>query len=396
LSIAGNLLIISRQAVRLKEREASKANTVAEGLAERRKGIAKSIRQFRNIQNIYMPGLSNLIDREGSGLDTRPELFKLMLPSQLSLDERRSWCLPDIPTLEARFRYAQADDALNEIRRLRQIYQGLSDQNRKHINNSQGTVTRTLGTFGRYNARIFRFATIYQHARRALIALDPMDKITPWTPRFLELKDVDIRGPGRDEDKPSEGQTVSSWIWLVPNSPHSLNKSTPNKPDLSMRAASGEEVAVSIRAHWARCQARAERYEEEVLLTIEEMRRTLKFFKWKSHWWLTLQDLRANSSAPPDPQVLHGLRAYADRQSSIYSSLVTTYINHWQEFLVERSLGLEWLTLYSYLPPQSTGSASFEDMDEPLEGDEDEDKPDFEDAAADPEFEEMFVDLPGN
>ena len=372
----------------MKEQEAAKANMVPEGLAERRKGITESVRGFRSVQKVYMPGLSNLIDSDDSKLDTRPKLFKLMLPSQLSPVERQSWCLPGIPTLEARFRYAQADDALNEIRRLRQIFQGLSDQNRKHINNSQGTVTRTLGTFGRYKARISRFATIYRHARCALLALDPTGRIAHWTPHFLELKDADIRGPGREEDEPSEGQTVSSWISLVPKP-----SSASDMSGLSTSAASGEEVAASIRAHWARCQARAERYEEEVELTIEEMRRTLEFFKWKSQWWLALQDSRASSPEPPDPQVVHGLRAYAHRQSSIYSSLVATYINHWQEFLVERSLGLQWLGLYTSIPPQPTEPTSAEGVDEPVEGDEDDDEPILEEVSADPEFEEMFVDL---
>ena len=132
---------------------------------------------------------------------------------------------------------------------------------------------------------------------RSLIALDPNSEITQWPSRFLELKDADIRGPGRDEDnEPSEGRTVSSWIWLVPKPSLPLETPRPDtntntdipSDDLSTGAASGEEVAVSIRAHWARCQARAERYEEEVELTVEEMRRTLEFFKWKSHWWLTL------------------------------------------------------------------------------------------------------------
>lgn len=67
-----------------------------------------------------MPGPLNLLDEAGndSTLETHPELFKLMLPSQLSSDDRQSWCLPGLPTFEARFRYAQADDALAEICRL--------------------------------------------------------------------------------------------------------------------------------------------------------------------------------------------------------------------------------------------------------------------------------------
>ena len=402
-----------RQDIRSKEQEAIKAKTVAGGSSERRKHLAKCIREFRSVQKIYMPGLSHLLDNADgdSRLDARPELFKLMLPSQLTPDDRQSWCLPGIPVLEARFRYAQADDALSEIRRLRRLFQGLSDQNKKHINNSQNTMTRAKATFERYKARISRSATLYRLARRALTALDPNGEITEWTTRFLELKDSDLRGPGREDDEPTEGRVVSSWIWLVPQSSRPLDRSHPNddpngpdKSDLSQRAASGEEVAVSIRAHWARCQARAERHEEEVQLTLEEMRRVLEFFEWKSKWWLASQESRAASENPPDPQVQHGLRAYAHRQAATYSLLAKTCAGHWQKFLTERSLGLDWLTPYPTTPPPATEPLSAEGIDGPLEGggeatgevDEDEDEDEDELDPVDPEFEETFEDLPGN
>jgi len=362
-----------------------------------------------------MPGLLHLLDDvdNDSSLGACPELFKLMLPSQLSPNDRESWCLPDLSALEACFRYAQADDALTEIRRLRRLFQGLSDQNRKHITSTQHTGTCATAALGRYKVCILRFAALYRNARCTLIALDPEGKATQWVPRFLELKDTDIRGPGRDEDEPSEGRTVSSWIWLVPklsspNTPHpntDSNTSHPNAdPDdsddsdesnLSTRAASGDEIAVSIRAHWARCQARAERYEEEVKLTTEEMRRTLEFFKWKSSWWLSLQDARMDSATPPDPQIQHGLRAYTRHQASIYSSLVDTYMNHWRKFLVEHSLGTEWLKLYPVVSPPAAKSVPTEDLDKPLDDgaldDGDEDEADSEDPI-DPEFEERFGD----
>ena len=348
-----------RQNIRSKEKDAIRAGAVAGGSTERRKSLVKSIREFRTIQKVYMPGLSSLLDNadDDPRLDTHPELFKLMLPSQLSPDDQQPWCLPGIPALEARFRYAQADDALAELRRLRQLFQGLSVQNRKHISTSQNTGGRSKGTFDRYQALITQAATTYRHARRALIALDPNGEINGWTSRFLELKDADISGPGKDADdsKVSDGRTISSWIWLVPKPPHPLNGSHPDdsstatnsaESDLSQRAASGEEITISIRAHWARCQARAERYEEEVSLTLEEMRRTLEFFKWKSRWWLELQDKRLTSAKPPDPQVQHGLRAYAHRQASTYSSLTWIYVNHWRTFLVENSLSRGYARTY--------------------------------------------------
>ena len=394
--------------MRSKEQEAIKADTVAGGLVERRKQLAKRIREFRSIQKVYMPGLSHFLDDadNDSRLDTLPELFKLILPSQLSPDDRGSWCLPGLSTLEARFRYAQADDALAEIRKLRQLFQGLSDQNKKHITTSCGTSTRASGTFERYKARITRFAMLYRHARRALIALDPNGETVNWPLRFLELNDADIRGPGREEDEKSEGRLVSSWIWLTPPSsqppipcpdadtnPDASSNS--GEVDLSQRAASGEEVAVSIRAHWARCQARAERFEEEVELTLEEMRRTLEFFRWKSRWWLTLQDVRSTSATPPDLQTQHGLRAYAHRQASMYSSLVRTYLNHWHKFLIDNSLGLDWVGLYSAVPPSDTEPIPVESVDGPLEGDADDDEVDPENTI-NPEFEERFADLPDN
>ena len=390
--------------MRSKQQEAIKANAAVEGLAERRKVLAQRIQEFRNIQKVYMPGLSHLLDNaDDARLNASPELFKLMLPSQLASEDRQSWCLPDLSTLEARFRYAQADDTLAEVRHLRRLFQGLSDQNKKHINSSQNTITRAKGTFERYKVRISRFAALYRHSRRALVALDPKGKITGWTSRFLELKDADIRGPGREENESSEGRTLPSWIWRVQRPSQSPDASAPDctaggnnseHSDLSKRAASGEEVALSIRAHWARCQARAERYEEEVELTLEEMRRTLEFFKWKSRWWLSLQDVRANSITPPDPQVAHGLRAYAHRQASIYSSLIAVYVQHWRGFLLEHSLGQQWLILYPTTSPSPTRPAGSEGADEPLGQGEGEDEVNSENPV-DPEFEEKFDDLPG-
>jgi hypothetical protein len=258
------------------------------------------------------------------------------------------------------------------------------------------------GTFERYKARISQFASFYQHARRSLVALDPKGEITRWTSRFLELKEADIRGPGREEDEVSEGHHKPSWIWDVLASSQPPKSSRPDasssdsdESDLSSRAASGEEVAVSIQAHWARCQARAERHEEEVQLTVEEMRRTVAFFQWKSGWWLTLQDAHGKSTVPPDPQVQHGLRAYANRQASMYSSLATTYVNHWRRFLVQHSLGLEWLKLYPIMSCSTTKTVPVEGTDEPLEGDEDEAELDSE-VLTDQEFEETFADLHGD
>ena len=157
-----------------------------------------------------MPGLSYLLDEanNNSGLDAHSEMLKLRLPSQLSPHDHNSWCLPGLPSLEAHFWSAQADDALTEIRRLRRLYQGLSDQSRKHTTNTQHTVTHTKGTFERYKAHISRFATLYRQACHLVVTLDPNGEVTQWASRLLELEEMDLRGPGREADEPSEGHAI--------------------------------------------------------------------------------------------------------------------------------------------------------------------------------------------
>ena len=41
-----------------------------------------------------------------------------------------------------------------------------------------------------------------------------------------------------------------------------------------------EDFHAVLRVEWCKSQERAARYEEEVELVVEEMRRTLTFFEW--------------------------------------------------------------------------------------------------------------------
>ena len=192
-----------------------------------------------------------------------------------------------------------------------------------------------------------------------------------WKHYFLELKDSDIRGPDREAHEPSEGRFQQSWIWTVSHPPldspglitldpqPSVASPTPScgQPTSStstvipgdgpsVSATDMKEQHQSHRAHWARAQARAERYEEEVKLTVEEMGRTLQYFKWKSSRWQSISSERSRSNNPPPPHVQDGLRAYAHRQSNTYDKLITLFVNHWHHFLSAHSLASSWLSDY--------------------------------------------------
>ena len=310
-----------------------------------------------------MPGIGAILD-EMDDDETTDDSFKLLLPSEFSVDDRNSLCPPDISALEFRFRYAQADDSLAELRRLLRLKRNLRDENTKHPLLAQKSVTRTKGIFNSFEAKINRSANRYSHARSAMLALDPDQKIGPgWIKRFQTLDSTDVRGPGREPDNTSEGQFKPSWIWLIPRLSHppplvttpsgGRVATTPSNGCVattpSVDGSTGEndpESTDSMCAHWAKCQARAERYEEEVALILEEMGRTLRYFEWKQSWWLSLQSQRGQLKPPPPVDVQRGLQAYALRQANIFDSLIMSFARKWRKTLLFHNLSPPWLSRY--------------------------------------------------
>ena len=238
----------------------------------------------------------------------------------------------------------------------------------KHTKSTTST-TRSQGILDRFHGRIKRVANRYRSARQALLALDPKERLaTRWKHYFLELKEGDICGPDRETNEPSEGHFQQSWIWTVLNPQPNTSNLMSSDPQLSITnsvppnecplssASTGEglggtavddkEQEQSHRAHWAQAQARAEHYEEEVKLTVEEMGRTLKYFTWKKSWWKFILSKRGQSNNPPPREIQEKLHAYTHQQSYIYNRLITLFINNWHNFLSAHSLGSSWLHDY--------------------------------------------------
>ena len=321
---------------------------------ELQNAISQSLAELRQSQRVHMPGLGPILNEMGDD-ETTEGSFKLFLPSELSMEDRDAWCPPYIPALEFRFRYTQADDSLAELRRLLRLFRNLRDENSKHLSLAQRAVTRTKRLFDSFQTRIHRSANCYSHARSAMLALDPDQKFNPgWMEQFEKLNDNDIHGPGCEPDDTSEGQFKPSWIWLVPRLSHPPLPVTTPSGDHTVTTTSvieptgvkDAELTDSMRAHWARCQARAERYEEEIALTLEEMGRPLQYFEWKRSWWLSLRSEREESELPPPAAVRHGLRAYAYRQANVYDTLVHLFANQWRKTLVSHKLYPTWLSRY--------------------------------------------------
>lgn len=80
-----------------------------------------------------------------------------------------------------------------------------------------------------------------------------------------------------------------------------------------------------LRVEWAKSLARAERWEEEVLLLREEMRRTLVFLNYQGQWWRKQGSLRTDC----DDVLSSGLRGYAEKQAMIRSRLANDFASMW-------------------------------------------------------------------
>ncbi|TDL19767.1 hypothetical protein BD410DRAFT_751691, partial [Rickenella mellea] len=307
-------------------------------MQQKRNTLQRRIFNWYKIQSIYMPGAVLLraelspTDDERSGAQG-PESIQLLFPSQVSKCERAAICSPDLEVKEFRLRVAQCDDALHQIRRLLRIRSNLWHYKRGQVF-GQRSSTRARTLIARFDERIQRMAERYRAARAALISLDhPGD----WSERFKALDPTDIQGPRQEDDaivefpKPlpqnhwvSEGRRTPSWIWYVPNVQLSGDA-----------AAEARDLNEGMRVEYCKSRARALRWEEEVELVVEEMKRTITFLQWRAHWWRSQVGRRADVLSP---SLASGLMAYALKQADIQMQLVHHFSKLWEPALRKHDL----------------------------------------------------------
>ena len=317
----------SRQS--LLSKSAGKAGSDAQKatLLENRAALLHHIEKWRQIQAVYMPGAldTETPDPEPSKR-LKAESVNLWLPSQLDTKDRDAICAGSVVNSEVELRLAQLEDSLNDLRRARRTRRGLILFHKVQLaGQGQKTQTKSQAAMRTIQERIDRCVRRYRVARNALLRLNPAGD---WGELYLPLTDDDNRGPGKELEETSgaDGQYSPSWIWR--------STSTTISPD---------EVNEDMRVEWAQCRARAERWEEEVTLLQEEMRRVVCFLEWRSSDWLAKVDSRVDIVAP----VVHaGLSAYAKKQGAIFHNLAVQYCQRWRSTLVSLSLPHDWATKF--------------------------------------------------
>ena len=333
------LFILSRQklAFALKQKSPKSDARIA-STQEKRNTLMRRINKWRELQLVYMPGVvgPSLYTPDDITEDNNSETAEsipLFLPSSLDPERRERICLQQVAEHERLLRMAQLQDSLIELRHTRKIRRRLLVNHYTQVT-GQRAGTRSCTVLNSVETRITKFVERYRVAYRALLQLDPTGN---WRETYLELKESDNRGPGKESDEvgTGDGSYFRSWIWLQnPRVPDATG-------DVGEEGASEEDVNEVLRVEWTTSYARLERWKEEVDLLQEEMRRVVVFLEWKSQDWLAKVDIPWRTSTP---DVQSGLDAYAKKQAAVYHNLAVSFVNLWRPTLVSYGLKHSWMT----------------------------------------------------
>lgn len=233
----------------------------------------------------------------------------------------------------------------------------------KHVSGpGQKANTRAHAIIDRFKSKVNLSADKHKAARNALESLDPDGSLTlkifsiNWSHRFLVLTSQDMvflnadpdnsdeegssskgkrggtRKRKRQEEQLGEGHRTSSWIWRMP----ALNA------DQTGKNQDNDPFNVTVHIEWAKTKARSERWQEEVLLLKEEMRRAIVDMEWRAQQWTNRAHGRPNVS----PDLLQGITAYAYKQAGIQTAFAASYAQKWAPILRRHGFDFSFASKY--------------------------------------------------
>ncbi|KAG2127505.1 hypothetical protein DEU56DRAFT_872776 [Suillus clintonianus] len=270
--------------------------------------LRRKIDSWRQTQLLYVPSVQVLVTASATSDLDNAELIKLWLPSALNGNA----CDPHLQHIEWELRFAQAHDALEELRQCLRVHCSLLNFKREWIR-GQGANTRAQNALTRVHARQAACVKRYRTAWGALKRLAPILK--------KDLSDDDVKPLIDPFATQGEGRRRLTWIWMM------------------------DGYLLGVRVEWCKSRARALRWAEEVDLLQEEMRRVLQFFNWQANWWEGQGVLQVYESAPCNGEEQgtaarreaaardEGLCAYASQQANIRHRLTARFCSIWAPFI---------------------------------------------------------------
>ncbi|KAF9018828.1 hypothetical protein BDZ89DRAFT_959732 [Hymenopellis radicata] len=343
------LLTILRRALAWEVKARRSGTTYQEVNIEKQRGlITRMITRIRGLQRIFMPSLREYLTPQqlvhiDSPSSVLAEETKLFLPSELKKRDRvlDRACAPGLVDAEARLREAECREALEDLR------QGLRTRSVAHmftVRNvtGQNPTTRAEGLQRKIQIGIQLNKLRYRWARNALFQLKGHGE---WERELKILNDTDIRGltermlSAQEQDErnrlrdlgiidesvldpassdavvaPGEGRRRVSWIWYTPT------EIIPGDDD-----ASAYSRNTALKIEWCKARARKLRWQEEVELLLEEMRRVVEFHRWSGSCWRARVNARGNVS----PELRQGISAFAREQAARQTDLADGLERKW-------------------------------------------------------------------
>ncbi|KAJ7035417.1 hypothetical protein C8F04DRAFT_955058, partial [Mycena alexandri] len=306
----------------------------ASKIHERRLALMVKLAKFRKLQAVFTPGAIRTMEVDEAGLDAealdvKAELIQLYMPSDLSSVEHEVGCLHGVVVLERRLRENQCHNALVHLRGHLHTKRHLIGFRDTHITGQvKATKARTL--IAQVGERADACVGRYNHARLALTRIAGAD----FAPHFKPLKPADITLDGEEETSDTAARKKLAMIGKGKGARAPRHVAGTSKKVLSWiwtaaGALEDEEQALheSLRVEWCRAKARKRRWEEEVLILREEMRRVLRYLEWQYAWWLARVSVREGEHA----ELRAGLAAYARRQADMYKGLEQHFREAWSQ-----------------------------------------------------------------
>ncbi len=286
---------------------------------EHQNALHRRVDAWVDIQQLYMPGVAARRQRLMAATESASVPFNipLLLPSATV---GSTVCTPALMELEWRLRYAQAFDALADLRGHLEVRSHLY-KFKDRFARGQRANTRAMTVVKQADAKIAADAARYRAAYAALCALAvPLGKIG-WAAHLSPLHAADVRHVTEGEEGETEGRRTMSWIWkAAASAPSDSDGGEPLDDSLqeceysgSYKRAVCSQLPAALRVEWCKARARAARWSEEVELLMEEMRRTIVYHTWRAGAWHDAVDQVHKDR----PDYLEGANAYARRQASI-------------------------------------------------------------------------------
>ncbi|KAL1739935.1 hypothetical protein HDZ31DRAFT_48503, partial [Schizophyllum fasciatum] len=302
-----------------------------EGLINsRRRAFLSKKDNFEQLQKLYMPGAQDYIESCEADIQRAidAEQMKIYMPSDLPANIRRMACAEGLPEKELKLRVAQARDLLQSIRRKLHAKQyHIVWRNENATGQKKSTRARQL--LETLQEKISMDANGYRKAREAIQALRGVNYADDFPP--LLASDLRLEG---EEDEPdsaamtqlaragaahrprqihvSSGTQKMSWIWTATGLPD---------------ADKDANVVETVRCLWAKALARKERWQEEVIIIQEDMRRCLRSLETESIIWRA----RAAVDIGKGREYASGMRAYANRHANQWMELRDHFLAGWNK-----------------------------------------------------------------